>query len=46
MNLSYSLGLITFFFLYNWLDEWYNIIFLFMLFPFLGLTLISLVLVE
>lgn len=46
MNCSYSVGLITFFFLYNWINQWYNIIFIFMLFPFLGLTIISLILIE
>lgn len=45
LNVSYSLGLITYFFMYNWINEWYNVVYLFMLFPFIGLTIVCMILV-
>jgi MFS family permease len=39
MNFSYSLGLTSFFLVYNWLNEWYNILVLVMLIPFIGITI-------
>ncbi len=46
MNTVYSFGLITFFFMYNWINEWYNILVLFMVIPFLGLAIIALIIVQ
>lgn len=46
MNMSYSLGLITFFFQYNWINEWYNIIVLFMFLPFLGLMIVTFIVLQ
>lgn len=44
--MAYSLGLTTFFLLYNWMNEWYNILFLLMLLPFIGLLIISVIIVQ
>ena len=40
MNLFFSFGPFLFFFLYNWCNEWYNILVLFMIIPTIGLIAI------
>lgn len=46
MNLFFSLGAFTFYFMYNWCNEWYNILVLFMLIPMVGLIIISILIIE
>ena len=44
MNLFFSLGAFTFYFMYNWCNEWYNILVLFMIIPMAGLIASSVIL--
>ena len=46
MNLFFSFGAFTFFFMYNWCNEWYNILVLFMIIPMLGLIAVSVLLIA
>ena len=46
MNLFFSFGAFTFFFMYNWCNEWYNILVLFMIIPMIGLIAVSVILMT
>jgi hypothetical protein len=46
MNLSYSLGFITFYFYFNWMNQWYNILVLFMLIPLICLSIVCAILIQ
>lgn len=46
LNLFFSLGAFTFFFMYKWCNEWYNILVLFLLLPLTGLIVVCMLLVQ
>jgi sugar phosphate permease len=43
MNFAYSLGLTSFCLCFYWMNEWYNILVLVVLIPFVGMTIICFV---
>lgn len=46
MNLVYSLGLTTFFINYYWINQWYNMLFLFMIVPFGALAVVATIILQ